>query len=47
MEKGKPLYERQTDKPPKPKTQLETHMKTVVGELGLVITRTTSTKTTP
>ena len=39
-----------TDEPAKspiPKTQTETHMKTVFGDLGLVMTGTTSTKTTP
>ena len=34
-------------KSPKPKTQEKMHTKSVFGELGLVMTSTTSTKTTP
>ena len=34
-------------KSPIPKTQMKTHMKTVFGELSLVMTSTKSTKTTP
>ena len=34
-------------KSPKPKTQEKIHTKSVFGELGLVMTSTTSTKTTP
>ena len=34
-------------KSPKPKTRKKIHTKSVFGELGLVMTSTTSTKTTP
>ena len=45
--KGETFHTDEPAKSPKPKTQKKTHMKTVFGELGLVMTSTTSTKTKP
>ena len=45
--KSETFHKDEPTKSPKPKTQKETHTKTVFGELGLVMTSMTRTKTAP
>ena len=45
--KGETFHTDEPAKSPTPKTQKRTHTRSVFGELGLVMTSTTSTKTTP
>ena len=45
--KGETFHTDEPAKSPTPKTQKRTHTRSVFGELGLIMTSTTSTKTTP
>ena len=45
--KGETFHTEEPANSPKPKMQSKTHMKTVFGELSLVVRSTTSTKTAP